>query len=154
MIKCIDHVGISVSDLERSLAFYGGVLGLELIDRETIADETIADLTGYDAVEMDCADLDSGDGRILELIQYRIPAAEPRRRPRRRTRRARGQRGACHLATAGALRGARLALGRCALRLRRRSGRRGAGAGAAADDEGVTPTEAAGTHHCMPRRIV
>ncbi len=79
MIKCIDHVGISVSDLERSLAFYGGVLGLELIDRETIADETIADLTGYDAVEMDCADLDSGDGRILELIQYRIPAAEPRR---------------------------------------------------------------------------
>ncbi len=79
MINCIDHVGISVADLDRSLAFYGGVLGLELIDRETIADETIADLTGYDAVEMDCADLDSGDGRILELIQYRIPAAEPRR---------------------------------------------------------------------------
>jgi catechol 2,3-dioxygenase-like lactoylglutathione lyase family enzyme len=74
MIKCIDHVGITVADLERSLAFYGGVLGLELIDRETIADETIADLTGYDAVEMDCADLDSGDGRILELIQYRTPA--------------------------------------------------------------------------------
>ena len=79
MIDCIDHVGISVGDLDRSLAFYGGVLGLELIDRETIADETIADLTGYDAVEMDCADLDSGDGRILELIQYRVPAAEPRR---------------------------------------------------------------------------
>jgi catechol 2,3-dioxygenase-like lactoylglutathione lyase family enzyme len=74
MIKCIDHVGITVSDLDRSLAFYVGTLGLRLIDRETIADETIAELTGYDAVEMDCADLDSGDGRILELIQYRTPA--------------------------------------------------------------------------------
>ncbi len=74
MIKCIDHVGITVSDLDRSLAFYRGTLGLELLDRVIEDDPSIADLTGYEAVEMDCADLDSGDGRILELIQYRTPA--------------------------------------------------------------------------------
>ena len=74
MIKCIDHVGITVSDLDRSLAFYVGALGLKLLDRVLEDDPSIADLTGYEAVEMDCADLDSGDGRILELIQYRTPA--------------------------------------------------------------------------------
>lgn len=77
MIKCMDHVGITVSDLDRSLAFYCGSLGLELIDRVVEDDPSIADLTGYDAVEMECADLDSGDGRILELIKYRTPAGGP-----------------------------------------------------------------------------
>ncbi|MFC7371687.1 VOC family protein [Fictibacillus iocasae] len=33
MIKGIEHTGIMVSDLESSLEFYCGILGLELIDR-------------------------------------------------------------------------------------------------------------------------
>jgi catechol 2,3-dioxygenase-like lactoylglutathione lyase family enzyme len=79
MIKCIDHVGITVSDLDRSLAFYCGALGLELLDRVVEDDPSIADLTGYEAVAMECADLDPGDGRVLELIEYRTPVGSPGR---------------------------------------------------------------------------
>ncbi len=77
MIKCMDHVGITVSSLDRALDFYCGRLGLTLIDRELVADADIADLVGYDGAELDCADLDSGDGRILELIEYRVPSGLP-----------------------------------------------------------------------------
>jgi len=73
----MDHVGITVSSLDRALDFYCGRLGLTLIDRELVADADIADLVGYDGAELDCADLDSGDGRILELIEYRVPSGLP-----------------------------------------------------------------------------
>ena len=72
-VSRIDHVGITVSDVDRSLSFYRDVLGLRVIADATLIEPEVADLLGLDSVELRIADLDSGDGRIVELIQYLEP---------------------------------------------------------------------------------
>jgi len=72
----IDHVGITVSDLDRAIDFYCGVLGLELLGTTRLDSPDMAALLGLDAVDATVADLDSHDGRVVELIQYHAPAAE------------------------------------------------------------------------------
>ena len=69
----IDHVGITVSDLDRALGFYRDLLGLRVLADSTVSEPEVADLLGLDTVQLRIADLDSGDGRIVELIQYVEP---------------------------------------------------------------------------------
>jgi len=59
----LDHVGIYVSDLERSLGFYQEVLGLKLVERMEMGDVRIATL------EM--------GGGLLELIQREGSPGKP-----------------------------------------------------------------------------
>jgi len=73
----IDHVGITVSDVDRALGFYRDVLGLRVIADATATEPEVADLLGLDSVKLRIADLDSGDGRIVELIQYVEPKGGP-----------------------------------------------------------------------------
>ena len=68
----IDHVGITVSDLDRSLQFYRDLLGLTVLDRATEGDPDLAAIVGLEAVEVSIADLATGDGRILELLHARL----------------------------------------------------------------------------------
>jgi catechol 2,3-dioxygenase-like lactoylglutathione lyase family enzyme len=77
MIRAIDHVGLTVADLDRAVEFWCGRLGLRLVSRVTETDPDIASLIGEDSVEMEIADLDAGDGRIIELIRYIRPAGRP-----------------------------------------------------------------------------
>jgi catechol 2,3-dioxygenase-like lactoylglutathione lyase family enzyme len=72
-VSRIDHVGITVSDVDRALAFYGGLLGLRVVADSTVTGPDVAELLGVDSVQLRIADLDSGDGRIVELIQYVEP---------------------------------------------------------------------------------
>ena len=72
----IDHVGITVSDLDRSLHFYRDVLGMKLLARSTLKDAGNADLLGVDDLELTIADLDPGDGRVVELLQYSAPSGK------------------------------------------------------------------------------
>ena len=72
-VSRIDHVGITVSDVDRALGFYRDVLGLRVIADATVTEPEVAELLGFDSVELRVADLDSGDGRIVELIQYVQP---------------------------------------------------------------------------------
>ena len=74
MSKRIDHVGITVSDLDRSLRFYCEVLGMKLLTRSTLTDVGNADLLGVDDLELTIADLDPGDGRVVELLEYSSPS--------------------------------------------------------------------------------
>jgi catechol 2,3-dioxygenase-like lactoylglutathione lyase family enzyme len=69
----IDHVGITVSDVDLALGFYRDLLGLRVIADSTMADPEVAELLGLDSVQLRVVDLDSGDGRIVELIQYVQP---------------------------------------------------------------------------------
>jgi catechol 2,3-dioxygenase-like lactoylglutathione lyase family enzyme len=73
-VSRIDHVGITTSDLDRSLHFYVDLLGLRLLSRNMLAGPDLAALLGFESAAIDNADLDSGDGRILELMQYIQPA--------------------------------------------------------------------------------
>jgi len=77
MMRAIDHVGLTVTDLDRAVEFWCGRLGLRLLQRVTENDPDIAALIGEDSVEVEIADLDAGDGRIIELIKYIRPAGRP-----------------------------------------------------------------------------
>jgi len=76
-MHAIDHVGLTVTDLDRAVEFWCGRLGLRLLQRVTEDDPDIASLIGEDSVEVEIADLDAGDGRIIELIKYVRPAGRP-----------------------------------------------------------------------------
>ena len=84
MIGGLHHVGITVSDLDRSLAFYRGLLGLHIEARAV--DVAAEDVTGIPGARVSIADLaltDSGprwdgsrvvytvdpDGVTVELVQ-------------------------------------------------------------------------------------
>ena len=72
-VSRIDHVGINTSDFARALGFYRDLLGLRVLAEGTYSDSETAALLGLESVELHIADLDSGDGRIVELIEYRRP---------------------------------------------------------------------------------
>lgn len=67
-VSGIDHVGITVRELERSLAFYRDLLGLRVI--EISGDQDVGEIVGIPGARVKIADLDAGDGRVLELIEY------------------------------------------------------------------------------------
>ena len=72
-VSRIDHVGITVSDLDRALGFYRDLLGLRVNADSTVDEPEVAELLGLDSARIRIVDLDSGDGRIVELIQYLEP---------------------------------------------------------------------------------
>jgi len=66
------HTGLQVADLDRSLDFYVGLLGLELRSRHVADAPYLGELVGYPGVELDVAFLDiPGSEHWLELLEYR-----------------------------------------------------------------------------------
>ncbi|HLI58695.1 MAG TPA: VOC family protein [Solirubrobacteraceae bacterium] len=70
------HVGITVSDIDRALDFYHGILGLELASEpsELFAQESLGPAVGVPGAALRCVLLRLGDG-LLELLQYARPAS-------------------------------------------------------------------------------
>jgi catechol 2,3-dioxygenase-like lactoylglutathione lyase family enzyme len=66
-VRGIHHVGITVGDLDRSLAFYRDLLGMRVIG---LSVETVGSIVGLSGASARIADLAAGGGRILELIDY------------------------------------------------------------------------------------
>lgn len=71
----LDHAGVTVGDLERSLGFYRDLVGLPVLDRGEDDGPEIAELTGVAGARLRWADLDGGGGRIVELLEYLHPRA-------------------------------------------------------------------------------
>ncbi len=63
------HVGITVADLEETLAFYRDTLDLEVADRFSVGGEAFADAVGVDEASADFAHLEA-DGTRIELVEY------------------------------------------------------------------------------------
>jgi catechol 2,3-dioxygenase-like lactoylglutathione lyase family enzyme len=73
-VKGIHHVGITVPDLDRALAFYNGVLGLEYFDPPSpIFDHAeLSDAVGVPDAALRQVNLALGDS-IVELLEYTSP---------------------------------------------------------------------------------
>lgn len=71
-IIAADHTGITVSNLERSLAFWRDVLGFELSHRPHQKGKLAAEITGVPGAEILIAVL-KAPGHKIELLEYRAP---------------------------------------------------------------------------------
>jgi len=77
------HVGLTVSDIEQSIAFYRDVLGMTLVRRRpSVTAAYVARQTGYEGVELGVASFEVSEGspQSLELVQYTNrpgPATDP-----------------------------------------------------------------------------
>jgi catechol 2,3-dioxygenase-like lactoylglutathione lyase family enzyme len=72
-IIAADHTGITVSNLERSLAFWRDVLGFELSHHAHHTGELASEATGVPGAEISIAVL-KGYGHKIELLEYLAPA--------------------------------------------------------------------------------
>ncbi|HEY2054230.1 MAG TPA: VOC family protein [Solirubrobacterales bacterium] len=80
-MKGIHHVGITVPDLDRAIAFYNGVLGLDFFDPPSPVFDApeLAEQVGVAGANLRQVNMALGDS-IVELIEYTAPeppAAEP-----------------------------------------------------------------------------
>ena len=71
-IVSADHTGITVSNIERSLAFWQSILGFELSHRTHQAGKLASEITGVNGAEILIAVL-KAPGHKIELLEYRAP---------------------------------------------------------------------------------
>jgi glyoxylase I family protein len=69
-ILAADHTGITVSNLERSLAFWRDVLGFELSHTAHQTGELAREITGVAGAEIRLAVLKAPGGHKIELLEY------------------------------------------------------------------------------------
>ncbi len=72
-LAAVHHVGITVSDIERSIVFYRDLLGMQMVGRRPCVDEGyVAEQTGYDGVKLSVASFKVHEDHpnSLEIVQY------------------------------------------------------------------------------------
>ena len=72
-IIAADHTGFTVTDIERSLAFWQDVLGFELSHCAHHTGDLASEVTGVPGAEISIAVL-KGYGHKIELLEYHAPA--------------------------------------------------------------------------------
>jgi catechol 2,3-dioxygenase-like lactoylglutathione lyase family enzyme len=73
-----DHTGITISNLERSLAFWRDVLGFEFSHTAHQKGELAQEITGVEGAEIKLAVLREPGGHKIELLEYLAPADRKR----------------------------------------------------------------------------
>ena len=68
----LDHVGLTVQDLDRSIQFYCKVLHCVVQERSVIGGAEVETLTGVPGAVIHTADLKLPSGGMLELLQYLV----------------------------------------------------------------------------------
>lgn len=69
----IHHTGLTVSNLERALAFWGDALGAELVLQQDRQGGYFEAIVGEYGVDVRVAQLAFGEGQRLELFEFRSP---------------------------------------------------------------------------------
>ncbi len=82
MIIAARHTGLVVEDIDTSLGFYQGVLGLKMFKRAFEDDpDYIEELVGIHGVKLEYAKLHVPGGTLLELLQYHSHPQQNLRKP-------------------------------------------------------------------------
>lgn len=76
-ITGIDHFGVTVADVDRSLAFWRGQLGLEVAGRGVVEWEHLDRLVALPDTRIEWVELRIPDGGTVELSQYHRPVGAP-----------------------------------------------------------------------------
>ena len=77
MIKKIDHIALSVSNLERSIKFYQDIIGFKVTLRlEKDSETPLDEVTGLPSCTAKIAHLSLGK-TLLELFEFHIPREKP-----------------------------------------------------------------------------
>jgi glyoxylase I family protein len=76
-VSGIDHVGLTVADIEVSLGFWRDLLGLRVLGRGVVEWEHLDRLTGIEETEIEWVELGFPDGGVIELQQYHRPPGKP-----------------------------------------------------------------------------
>ncbi len=79
MISRVHHTSFTVSDMERSLAFYRDLLGMEVIGDQGGRGGYLAEVVGFPDVDMRVVFVQPTPDSVhlLELIEYRSPKGTP-----------------------------------------------------------------------------
>jgi len=78
MFNRMDHVGISVRDMQKAIRFYRDIVGMEKVfDREF--DAPLAKITGIDGARARVVHMKLGDA-VVELFDYQFPKGRELRR--------------------------------------------------------------------------
>lgn len=72
-VLATNHTSFTVSDLDRSIAFFSEVLGFEMVNRALRDPKLISSITGVPGADIEVAYI-QGPGHRLELIQYHGPS--------------------------------------------------------------------------------
>ena len=66
-INVLDHIAVTVSNMDRSLAFYRDLLGLKEVERHLLEGETISKMMGKPGIVL----------QVVRLAAPDTPASEP-----------------------------------------------------------------------------
>jgi len=69
----LDHISVTCSDLERSIAFYGGLLELPYLGGGESDGPELSTITGLPGTRIRWAEFGLGEDLVLELIEYVSP---------------------------------------------------------------------------------
>ena len=72
-----DHLNVVVEDMERAIAFYSGVLGLDKTFDIMLEGQWIETVTGLQNLRARCVFFAFSGGARLELLQYLSPQSSP-----------------------------------------------------------------------------
>jgi catechol 2,3-dioxygenase-like lactoylglutathione lyase family enzyme len=76
-IVAVDHVGIVVSSLDRSIPWWSRLLGAEPFQRVTVlaaeTDDRIGRIVGYPGCDLSAAAWALPGGTVLEMLEYHVP---------------------------------------------------------------------------------
>lgn len=90
-MTALHHVGLTVADLDASIAFYQALLDCRVLERSHGSGPELETLIGISGAQVMTADLAIPGGGIIELVQYVAPAG-------RRLAQERNQAGHTHVA--------------------------------------------------------
>jgi catechol 2,3-dioxygenase-like lactoylglutathione lyase family enzyme len=78
-VRGVDHIGITVTDLERSIGFYTSILECSIVMRQEKEGGYLAAIVGYPDAHVLMTHLQPpGGGPRIELFQYLVPESEVR----------------------------------------------------------------------------
>ncbi len=77
-VRGLDHVSLTVGDMDRSLAFWRDALGLELLGRGVVTYPHLDRIVGSPSpTRIEWADLAVPGGLTIELFRYHAPEGSP-----------------------------------------------------------------------------